>query len=147
MISASDVLSQIHINKTSYLTTMSLENVELVKTVISYAIPILVIVALIIWFCIDDLIWVYMDDFWDLYRKIVTNVFAVVFLLLTVCIVAYFPMCMAVKKKQVEYYNTCVSNDYTVYLNGEKVSYPDKLNIKGYKISFDNKKKEIILSD
>lgn len=139
MISVYDVLSQIHINKTSYLTTMSLENMELIKTIISYAIPILVIVALIIWFGTDDLYYIYGNLF--------ANVFAVVFLLLTVCIIAYFPMCMAVKKKQVEYYNTCVSNDYTVYLNGEKVSYPNKLNIKGYKIIFDDKKEEIILSD
>lgn len=49
--------------------------------------------------------------------------------------------------EEIEHYETCVSNDYTVYLNGEKVSYPDKLNIKGYNVTFDDKKKEIILSD
>lgn len=49
--------------------------------------------------------------------------------------------------EEIEHYETCIENDYTVYLNGEKVSYPDKLNIKGYNVTFDDKKKEVILSD
>lgn len=46
-----------------------------------------------------------------------------------------------------ERYSECIADNYTVFLNGEEVTYPDKLNVKGYKISFDDKKKEIILND
>lgn len=44
-------------------------------------------------------------------------------------------------------YSECLADNYTVFLNGEEVSYPDKLNVKGYKISFDDKNKEVRLSD
>mgnify|MGYP001214568030 CR=1 FL=1 len=46
-----------------------------------------------------------------------------------------------------ERYSECIADNYTVFLNGEEVSYPDKLNVKGYKISFDDKNKEVRLSD
>lgn len=115
---------------------MSLENMELIKTIISYAIPILGVVMLIIWFDIDDF-----------YGDLIPYVFAVLCLLFTVCLVAYFPVRMTIREKEIEKYNTCVSNDYEVYLNGSKVEYPDKLNTDGYEFTFDDEKKEIILSD
>lgn len=49
-------------------------------------------------------------------------------------------------EKDITYYNTCIENDYTVYLNGKEVQHPDKLDIEGYYITFDDEKKEIILN-
>lgn len=46
-----------------------------------------------------------------------------------------------------ELYDKCLADNYTVYLNGSKVKYPDKLQAEDYKITFDDKKKEVILSD
>lgn len=45
----------------------------------------------------------------------------------------------------VAYYNTCIENDYTVYLNGEEVEHPDKLDVEDYSVTFDDEKKKIIL--
>lgn len=51
-------------------------------------------------------------------------------------------------EKQIDYYYTCVSNDYTVYLDGTKVENPDKIEIKNYyNYTIDDDKKEIIISD
>lgn len=50
-------------------------------------------------------------------------------------------------QKDRTYYNTCVENGYTVSVNGYILEHPEKFNIKGYDISFDDKKKEVILSD
>lgn len=47
----------------------------------------------------------------------------------------------------VAYYNTCIENDYTVYFNGEEVKHPDKLDVEDYSVTFDDEKKEVILSD
>lgn len=114
---------------------MSLETLELIKTIMSYAIPILGLIMFIIW---NDPI----DDV-----DLSINIFAVSLLLFIACISAYFPVRVTIREKEIEKYNTCISNDYEVYLNGSKVEYPDKLNIKGYNVTFDDKKKEVILSD
>ena len=45
-----------------------------------------------------------------------------------------------------ERYSECIADNYTVFLNGEELSYPDKSNVKGYNITFDDEKKEIILN-
>lgn len=50
-------------------------------------------------------------------------------------------------QKDITYYNTCVENGYTVSVNGYILEHPEKVNIKGYDISFDDEKKEVILSD
>lgn len=47
----------------------------------------------------------------------------------------------------VAYYNTCIEKNYTVYLNENEVEHPDKLNVKGYDITFDDEKKKVLLSD
>ena len=47
----------------------------------------------------------------------------------------------------VAYYNTCIEKNYTVYLNGNEVEHPDKLNVKSYNITFDDEKKEVLLSN
>lgn len=49
-------------------------------------------------------------------------------------------------EKEITYYNACIENGYTVYLNGNEVQHPDKLDIEGYYITFDDEKKEIILN-
>lgn len=49
--------------------------------------------------------------------------------------------------EKIEYYNTCIENDYTVYLNGTKVENPDKIKINGYDITFDDEKKEVVLNE
>ena len=117
---------------------MSLENMELIKTIISYALPILGVVMLTIWF-------VYLMN--DFHGDLTNKTFAVSFLLFTACLAAYLLVCMTIREKEIEKYNTCVSNDYEVYLNGSKVELPDKLNVKSYDITFDDDKKEVILSD
>lgn len=46
-----------------------------------------------------------------------------------------------------ERYSECLADNYTVFLDGEKVTYPDKLNVKGYNITFDDEKKQVLLSN
>lgn len=115
---------------------MSLETLELIKTIISYAIPILGLIMFIIW-----------NDPIDFDVDLSINIFAVSLLLFIACISAYFPVRVTIREKEIEKYNTCISNDYEVYLKGSKVEYPDKLNTDDYKFTFDDKKKEVILSD
>lgn len=42
-------------------------------------------------------------------------------------------------------YHTCIKDGYTVYLDGEKVSHPDKIILDGYKVEFNDEDKEILL--
>lgn len=51
------------------------------------------------------------------------------------------------KNKDITYetYQTNIENGYTVYLDGEKVSHPDKIILDGYKVEFDDEDKEILL--
>lgn len=44
-----------------------------------------------------------------------------------------------------EAYHTCVKDGYTVYLDGEEVSHPDKMILDGYKVEFNDEDKEILL--
>lgn len=51
-------------------------------------------------------------------------------------------------EKDITYYNACIENGYTVYLNGNEVQHPDKIEIKNYyNYTIDDDKKEIIISD
>ena len=49
--------------------------------------------------------------------------------------------------EEIEHYETCIENDYTVYLNGNEVEHPDKIQAKNYYITFDDEKKEVLLSN
>ena len=44
-------------------------------------------------------------------------------------------------------YIQCISDGYTVYLNGEKVLHPDKINLSKYHITIDDDNKVVILSE
>lgn len=68
---------------------------------------------------------------------------------LALCIawIGVFSLHFVKLQKDIAYYNTCIENDYTVYLNENKIEHPDKLNVKRYGITFDDEKKEVILSD
>ena len=43
-------------------------------------------------------------------------------------------------------YDQCVLDGYTVYLDGEEVIHPDKLDPRNYTITIDDTDKEIMLS-
>lgn len=43
-------------------------------------------------------------------------------------------------------YDQCVLDGYTVYLDGEEITHPDKLDPRNYTITIDDTDKEIMLS-
>lgn len=118
---------------------MSLETLELIKTIMSTAILILLFVTWMSWF-IDTESGGSVDGAF--------TVFIISFMSLVICVCLYIPIRSAVHEKQIDYYYTCVSNDYTVYLDGTKVENPDNIEIKNYyNYTIDDDKKEIIISD
>lgn len=46
-----------------------------------------------------------------------------------------------------DHYYECIEDDYTVFSDGEKVAYPDKVDLDKYSIMIDDDNKEIILKE
>lgn len=50
-------------------------------------------------------------------------------------------------KADKDHYYECVKDNYTVFLDGEKVTYPDKVDLDKYSITIDDDNKEIVLKE
>lgn len=79
-------------------------------------------------------------------EKINLSLCLIISIIIVYLIVKLWTTCID-KNKDIMYetYQTNIENGYTVYLDGEEVSHPDKVILDGYKIEFNDEDKEILL--